>query len=238
MSSNSVQNTMSAPTKSVAKKVVKKTETEAVPVAPAPTPVATPAPKVAKRASSAAPTASAPVAAPATVAPVATAQPVSETAPVEETSWTEELTTLQAQLTAIRDAVATAILASKRLEKRANREIKNARKNRRRSRNTTVDGAERKPSIFQIPVPITNELATFLAVPRTAGEGPTMSRSQVTKAISAYVKENKLNEKHKIHPNAALRKLLGVKEGEELTIFNMQTYLQKHYIKPTPAASA
>jgi chromatin remodeling complex protein RSC6 len=58
-----------------------------------------------------------------------------------------------------------------------------------------------------------------------------MSRSQVTKAISAYVKENGLNDKHKITTNPALRKLLNVKEGDELTIFNMQTYLQPHYIK-------
>ena len=166
--------------------------------------------------------------------PVVTAQAVAaETVVAEETSWQEELRTVQEQLSAIRDAAVAAIAASKRLEKRVGREMKDARKNRRRKQAPLAEGEERKPSIFQIPVPITDELSVFLG----GGKGNQMSRSAVTKAISVYVKENGLNDKHKINPNAALRKLLGVKEGDELTIFNMQSYLQKHYVKAAPASA-
>jgi chromatin remodeling complex protein RSC6 len=219
---------MSAVPSKVSKKVSQKKDAEVVaPVAVAVAEVApTPAPVVKK---------SKKVVAEAVVpsTPAVTAQPVVEdAAPVEEASWQEELATLQAELTKIRDAAASALTLSKKFEKRMVREMKQARKNRRKSRAPLAEGEERKPSIFEIPVPITDELSTFLG----NGKGVSMSRSQVTKAVSAYVKENKLNEKHKIHPDPALRKLLGVKEGDELTIFNMQTYLQKHYVKPVATA--
>lgn len=217
-----------APAKSApAKKVTKKESAPAAPVVEAAPVAAAPAPKRAKKEVAAA---SVPVATP--VAPAVTAQAVApEAAPVEEVSWLVELQTLQAELSKIRDAVVTAIAASKRLEKRVGREMRDARKNRRRARAPPAEGEERKPSIFQVPVPISDELSVFLG----GGKGNKMSRSAVTKAVSAYIKENKLNDKHKINPNAALRKLLGVKEGDELTIFNMQSYLQKHYIKPATA---
>jgi chromatin remodeling complex protein RSC6 len=209
---------MSAAAKSVVSKKVEKKDTKVVtaPVvaAPASEAAASVPKKAAKKADAA--------------APAVTAQPVAaDAAVVEEKSWQEELKLVQDQLTAIRDAAAAALAASKRLERRANRDVKEAKKGKRKPRAPLAEGEERKPSIFQIPVPVSDELSLFLG----GGKGNQMSRSQVTKAISAYVKEHKLNDKHKVNPNAALRKLLGVKEGDELTIFNMQTYLQPHYIK-------
>jgi hypothetical protein len=220
---------MSAAPKSVAPKKVSKKDEKVVTaevVAPAASVAAAVVPKkAAKKADAAVPTGTA-AAAPA--GPVVTAQPVAADAVVaEEKSWQEELKLVQDQLAAIRDFAATALAASKRLERRANRDVKDAKKNRRKQRAPLAEGEERKPSIFQIPVPISDELSVFLG----GGKGNQMSRSQVTKAISAYVKENGLNDKHKITTNPALRKLLNVKEGDELTIFNMQTYLQPHYIK-------
>jgi chromatin remodeling complex protein RSC6 len=210
---------MSAAAKSVVSKKVEKKDTKVVtaPVvaAPASEAAASVPKKAAKKADAAA-------------APAVTAQPVAaDAAVVEEKSWQEELKLVQDQLTAIRDAASAALAASKRLERRANRDVKEAKKGKRKPRAPLAEGEERKPSIFQIPVPVSDELSLFLG----GGKGNQMSRSQVTKAISAYVKEHKLNDKHKVNPNAALRKLLGVKEGDELTIFNMQTYLQPHYIK-------
>ena len=222
------------PSKSVAKKLTKTLPAVEAPVVAVPV---VEAPKKVTKAK-AAPTAtpSVPAAAAAAVeAPVVTAQPVAaEAAAVEEKTWQEELRSLQEQLTTIRDAAASALAASKRLERRVTREVKDARKNRRRQRAPLAEGEERKPSIFQIPVPVTDELSLFLG----GGKNNQMSRSQVTKAISAYVKANGLNDKHKINPNPALRKLLAVKEGDELTIFNMQSYLQKHYVKAVPASTA
>jgi chromatin remodeling complex protein RSC6 len=65
-----------------------------------------------------------------------------------------------------------------------------------------------------------------------------MSRSEVTKAVNNYVKEHNLKNKHDIKPDAALKKLLGVPEGEQLTYFNLQRYLNKHYLKPAVTATA
>jgi chromatin remodeling complex protein RSC6 len=222
---------MSSAAKSVAPKKVEKKDTKVVtaPVAAAPASeaAASVSKKVVKKGDGAAPSTAA-------ATPAVTAQPVAaDAAVVEEKSWQEELKLVQDQLTAIRDAAATALAASKRLERRANRDVKDAKKGKRKQRAPLAEGEERKPSIFQIPVPVSDELSVFLG----GGKGNQMSRSQVTKAISAYVKEHKLNDKHKVNPNAALRKLLGVKEGDELTIFNMQTYLQPHYIK-VPKATA
>jgi chromatin remodeling complex protein RSC6 len=215
---------MSSAAKSVAPKKVEKKDGKVVnaPVAAAAaSEAAVPVPKkVVKKAESAVPSSAA--------TPAVTAQPVvADALAVEEKSWQEELKLVQDQLSAIGRAVAAALSASKRLERRANRDVKDAKKGKRKQRAPLAEGEERKPSIFQIPVPVSDELSVFLG----GGKNNLMSRSQVTKAISAYVKENKLNDKHKVNPNAALRKLLGVKEGDELTIFNMQTYLQPHYIK-------
>jgi len=233
MPSSTQNQTMSAlPSKSVPKKLTKALPAVEAPAVPS-VPSVAETPKKAKVVKAAAP--SVPAAAVTVVAvPAVTAQPVAEVAtPVEEKTWQEELHALQEQLTTIRDSAASALAASKRLERRVTREVKDARKNRRRQRAPLAEGEERKPSIFQIPVPVTDELSLFLG----GGKNNQMSRSQVTKAISVYVKENSLNDKHKINPNPALRKLLGVKEGDELTIFNMQSYLQKHYVKAVPSTA-
>jgi chromatin remodeling complex protein RSC6 len=221
------------PSKSVPKKLTKTLPAVEAPVVAVPV---VEAPKKMTKAKAAVAATPAPAATAAAVeAPVVTAQPVAtEAAAVEEKTWQEELRALQEQLTTVRDAAASALAASKRLERRVTREVKDARKNRRRQRAPLAEGEERKPSIFQIPVPVTDELSLFLG----GGKNNQMSRSQVTKAISAYVKANGLNDKHKINPNPALRKLLTVKEGDELTIFNMQSYLQKHYVKAVPTVTA
>jgi chromatin remodeling complex protein RSC6 len=66
-----------------------------------------------------------------------------------------------------------------------------------------------------------------------------MSRSEVTKAVNVYVKEKNLKDKHAIKPDAALKKLLAVPEDVELTYFNLQKYLNHHYVKTEkPVAKA
>jgi chromatin remodeling complex protein RSC6 len=59
----------------------------------------------------------------------------------------------------------------------------------------------------------------------------------VTKAVNNYVKEKGLKNKHDIKPDAALKKLLAIGDGEPLTYFNLQRYLNRHYIKATPAVA-
>ena len=230
---------MSSPAPSTAKKVTKKTTPAASTTVPTPAPVevavaavAAAAPKKAAKKTAAvagAAAAAEPVAAP-TVAPAAT----EATTPVAAADATlaDELKAVQDQLTAIRDAANSALAALKRVGKRAAQEIKEARKNRRAKREAPADGEPRKPSNFEKPVPISDELSAFLG----GGKNNQMSRSAVNAAIHKYLNENSLRTKHDIAPNAALKKLLGVDDSVKLTIFNMQTYLGKHYPKATPAA--
>jgi chromatin remodeling complex protein RSC6 len=228
----SMMNTAAAP-----KKAVKKTSAPAS----APTPVeATPAPVAAEKKVAKKVAAPAPSPAPAAPAPVATpapsAAPASDAASATDATQVtlaDEVKTLQDQLTAIRDAASSALAALKRVTKRAAQDVKEARKNKRRSRSETADGAPRKPSNFEIPVAISDDLSAFLG----GGKNNKMSRAQVTSAINKYLNDHNLRNKHDIKADAPLRKLLNVTEDVKLTIFNIQTYLAPHYPKAAVAAT-
>jgi hypothetical protein len=230
----------------VTKKVTKKTDEPATVVA-AVAPVATKAAKTAPVATTAAPAATpapaartkkaaAPVVAAPAPAPVAavTAAPV-ETTEAPVVSVQDDVKAMLTQANTVRETVGSLVAELKRLEKRVARLQKEADKRRRKSKKP-VEGEEVKPrklSIFELPTPLSNDLCGFLGV----ASGSKESRSNVTKAITTYVKLHELKNKHTIVPDAKLTALLGVKEGEVLTYFNLQRYLNHHYLK-TPAATA
>lgn len=215
-------------TKTTKKVISKKVEEVAAPVA---TPIV--AAPVAKKAAPATKKAVAPVVvvtAPAVssiVAPVVAA-PV-EAAEAATASVQDDVKAMLTQANTVRETVGALVAELKRLEKRVARLQKEADKRRRRSKKP-VEGEEvkpRKPSIFELPTPLSNDLCGFLGRPNGSFE----SRSNVTKAITTYVKANDLKEKHTIKPDAKLKVLLGVKDGEVLTYFNLQRYLNPHYLK-------
>jgi len=113
------------------------------------------------------------------------------------------------------------------LEKKATRELRQAQKViAKRNRKA----GQRKPSGFTKPTLISNELAAFLKVP----QGTQMARTEVTKEINKYVVEHKLKDKQngrKIHADKALSKLLNLKKDDELTYFNLQSYMKGHFAK-------
>ena len=234
MSSNtsSAPGMMSSAPKSVARKPVVAKKDVVVEVAVA-------APSKAVKAEKAAPAAKAekPAKAAKAAAVVVAATPV-EAAPAPAvagptTTLDEDLKSVTAYLNTVRETVASLLGHVKRLDKRVHREIKDARKRKRRVK--VEEGAEgakpRTPSIFERPVQVTDELCAFLSLPK----GTLISRSQVTKLVNNYVKEKNLKEKHSITPDAALRTLLALPEGVLLTYFNLQKYLNHHYVK-TPKA--
>ena len=130
----------------------------------------------------------------------------------------------------LRNELGTALADLKKLEKRLARELKRAGR-RRRARAPAVDEAgnpvPKKPSVFTKPQRITDELCVFLG----KSKGTELSRSDVTRGIMDYVKKHSLNNKQDINPDAALRKLLKVGDGEKVTILNLQRYLKNHYVK-------
>lgn len=166
--------------------------------------------------------------------------PVKETAPVQTTtapakepavvtestlssSFSDFMTKLQqvsASLTSLRSEF-------RALEKKASRELRQAQKIiAKRNRKSS----QRKPSGFTKPTLISNELAAFLKVP----QGTQMARTEVTKEINKYVVAHKLKDKdngRKIHADKALSKLLNLKKDDELTYFNLQSYMKGHFAK-------
>jgi SWIB/MDM2 domain len=234
---SSATNIMSAPAakSSAPKTVAKKSAAPAAPAAvAAPVVVAAPvaeAPKKAAKAkAAAAPVAAAPVVVASTpVEAAAVAAPAGPT-----TTLDEDLKAVTLNLNTLKETVSAMLAQVKKLDKRVHREIKDARKRKRRSK--VEEGPDAKPralSIFERPTKVTEELLTFLGKPKDT----LLSRSEVTKAVNNYVKENNLKNKHDIKPDAALKKLLLVGEGEPLTYFNLQRYLNRHYIK-APVATA
>ena len=156
-----------------------------------------------------------------------TTAPVKEAPVVEEStlssSFSEFMTKLQqvsASLTSLRSEF-------RALEKKATRELRQAQKIiAKRNRKSS----QRKPSGFTKPTLISNELAAFLKVP----QGTQMARTEVTKEINKYVVEHKLKDKEngrKIHADKALSKLLNLKKDDELTYFNLQSYMKGHFAK-------
>ena len=99
--------------------------------------------------------------------------------------------------------------------------------------------ARLSPSGFAKPTDISTEMCDFLEI----AHGTLMSRTEVTKNINTYVSKNNLKDPVNgriIRPDAPLKKLLRVKDGDEVTFFHMQRLLNPH-IKPfkqaTPATA-
>jgi len=172
------------------------------------------------------------VAAPVVAAPVE-ATPV-ETTDTAVSSVQDDVKAMLTQANTVRETVGALVAELKRVEKRVARLQKEADKRRRRQKKPVEGEAvvPRKPSFFELPTPLSNELCSFLGRPSGSKE----SRSNITKAITTYVKEKNLKEKHTIKPDTKLKALLGVAEGDVLTYFNLQRYLNRHYLKPTPTA--
>lgn len=212
-------NAATAPkTPKVAKKSVKPEEVPATPVV-----TSTPVPK-AKKAKVETPVV-APVVTPVVTETVETVEPT-------EVRLEAEVKSLTARLMALREVVSELVTESKKLEKKSGKVQKVADKRRRRSK--VAEGDASKParvSIFQIPVKISPELCAFMERP----VGSLESRSNVTKYVTTYVKENNLKNKHDINPDAKLRALLRVPTTDKLTYFNLQKFLNVHYVK-TPSA--
>jgi chromatin remodeling complex protein RSC6 len=106
---------------------------------------------------------------------------------------------------------------------------------RKRKTATPADGVKRTPSGFAKPALISDELCSFLGKP----SGTEMARTEVTKHITSYIKENNLQNaanKREIAPDAALKTLLNIGKGDTLTFFNLQKYMKVHFPKAATAS--
>jgi len=176
-----------------------------------------------------------PTAAPATTAPVEAAAPTeTRSADAILSALQETLRTINTEFTGrVRAAVHEAQEAAKALK----REARDSKKRRRKDpadmtpEEKKAWEARRANNAFLKLRPISDELSSFMVLP------PKSQRSQtdVTKFVSNYVKTHNCfdpNFKRRIIPDAKLAKLLRVKDGQEVTYLNLQSFLKVHFLKP------
>ena len=114
----------------------------------------------------------------------------------------------------------------KHLEKSVKKQMKGLKKEATK----TKTKGNRAPSGFAKPSKVTKELCEFM----NKTEGTEIARTEVTRALVAYIKENKLENTTNskiIAPDEKLKVLLGIEDGEELNYFNIQKYMNKHFVK-------
>jgi chromatin remodeling complex protein RSC6 len=110
------------------------------------------------------------------------------------------------------------------LEKKTNKKFKSFLKQNIKIKKM----GNKKPSGFAKPSKISNELCKFLNKP----DGTEMARTEVTQHLIKYIKNHNLenNENKKIiKPDDKLSTLLDINSDIELTYFNIQGYMNKHF---------
>jgi chromatin remodeling complex protein RSC6 len=213
--------------------MAKKAPSSSADSAPAPVPVSAPAtasktdkaPKAPKTPKS---EAAAPAAAPVVAAPASDAH---TDGPALETSLSSLFSEFGSKLHTLSSGLSSLRSDFRTLERNVAREMRAAQKASKRKRKT----GNRAPSGFVKPTLISKELAEFLGKP----VGTELARTEVTREINAYIRTHNLQDKEngrKINPDTKLKSLLQVKKGEELTYFNLQQYMSRHFAKAAGAA--
>ena len=119
----------------------------------------------------------------------------------------------------------------KTLEKLHKLEVRTNRKKKQRGGNS---GVKKSPSGFAKPTEISSELCTFLDV----ADDQLLARTEVTKRITTYIKENDLQNpenRREIFPDDKLRKLVNMEHDDKLTYFNLQRCIKHHFPKKATA---
>jgi hypothetical protein len=194
------------------------------------------APKVAKKTKEPkAAVAAAPAVVPAVViAPAVVELVVADATEVVENATSVKLAEFGTKIQQAANVLSTLKSDFKTLEKSIARDLKAAQKSSGRKRKAT--NTNRQPSGFAKPTRISDELAKFLGKP----VGTELARTGVSKEINAYIRTHNLQDKTNgrlIHPDTKLASLLNIKNGEELTYFNLQRYMKHHFVKESVATA-
>jgi len=156
-----------------------------------------------------------------------------------DTPYTDEFSEVLTELDNALNIIRLLKTRVQKLEKQVHRDHKMNAKKLRGKRRRPVD-PNAQPSGFAKPGPVSDELREFLGL----GKEELIARTAVTKRINDYCKAHDLQneaDKRKINPDASLRKLLRMSKSDDLTFFNLQTYMKVHFpnkegIYPVPAS--
>ena len=146
-----------------------------------------------------------------------------------ENVFCNKLSTFIAKISAINKEVKELQSMGKSLEKDFSGVIKAMSK----QKNKNKSGEGRSLSGFAIPSLLTPELYKFLQIE----EGKLVPRKDVTKLLNKYIIENNLRndkDKRQIIPDDNLKRIFNCTDSDQVTYFNLQTYLKHHFIKQTP----
>lgn len=94
---------------------------------------------------------------------------------------------------------------------------------------------DRPLSGFAMPSLLSDELYEFLNLEK----GVKVPRKDVTRMMNEYIKTNGLrdeNDKRNIKPDSKLHKIFNSTDKDEITYFNLQTYMKHHFIKEPATA--
>lgn len=86
---------------------------------------------------------------------------------------------------------------------------------------------------FKKPQQISDQLRAFLKL----ADGELVSRSDVTKRVFTYAKENNLNNGKVINLDQTLKDLLKPMDGQDVTVTNLQKFINHHYISSKAAGA-
>ena len=129
------------------------------------------------------------------------------------------LSSFRAQITMLQNQV-------RGLEKSVNKKIRVLHREAKKNRNK----GNRKPSGFAVPTKISDDLCEFMGKPK----GTKVARTEVTQYIIEYIRQHNLqmeeNRKY-ITPDPALKSLLAVEPNEQVTYFNLQRFMNRHFVK-------
>ena len=142
----------------------------------------------------------------------------------EPFSFSLSISKLTNSITNLKDELKNIQSNIKLLEKQTNKHIKGLE----RELNKKLPKNKKKPSGFAKPTDISIELCNFLDLPF----GTQMARTEVTQHLIKYIKNNNLqNEDNKriIKPDNKLTLLLDIENNNELTYFNLQSYMNRHF---------
>lgn len=151
------------------------------------------------------------------------AQPFLESMGTQLVTINETICNLKDQLNALQKQLKT-------MEKTFNKEEASLKKHAEKKDLKTSVSAKKRSGIAT-PTKVSSELCEFL----NKTQGTEIARTEVTKSVVAYIKENCLQKnaekKNVILPDDKLKSLLGLNDDDTLTYFSLQKYMNKHFIK-------
>lgn len=154
--------------------------------------------------------------------------PISENDPSTTNNIDNQFMSVLSTLSQFKNQITALSTQLKGLEKTVKKEIK--------QRNRVIvkkqPSGNRKPSGFAEASPISNELCEFMG----KDTGATVARTEVTKFVCNYIKQHSLTNdenKREIKPDTKLKHLLGTNSDTVVTYFNIQRYMNRHFIKKT-----